>query len=382
MSNTATRKRVLLLADTHLNLVWSLPRILHAAGAHLVLMAPEQQCFRHSRFVDEWVDAPPVAAAVAAERLRAHLAEHRYDLVVHANPNVVEALLAGSQPPASMEWLRADVARALATKTAFHPWAIGHALPVPPGRVCTSPDEACAWVAEHGPSVIKCDGTYGGTGVMLVKNPDEVRALWSQLNQRVVVVQNFIRGPVGCTELILQHGRVAGWFASLAARTVTPFGASIMRKLVQPPGMAELVQKISAATGFHGLCGFDWILDEATGRVVVLEFHPRATSGFCWGHMAGVDVPAALRDLLSGHPTGLRAPRNAEQLARAPLGCYFPSHFWWALTVQRSDLPYWLPGSNAASWRNVPFDDPRLLASVCAFALRNLRRRHLPRFLV
>ena len=283
MPDTAMQKRVLLVADAHLNLVWSLPRIIHAAGAHLVLMAPEEQCFRHSRFVDEWVASPWDSPTAFASRLRAHLAEHRYDLVVHASPGVVEVLLEGPQPPASMEWLRADVARALATKTDFHPWALAHEIPVPPGRVCSTQDEACAWVAEHGLSVIKCDAMHGGSGVVQVASPDEVRAVWPQLNQRVVVLQKFIQGPVGCTELILQHGRVAGWFASVKERSITPFGASIMRKLVHLPDMAEIVQKISAATGFHGLCGFDWMLDEATGRVVVLEFHPRATSGFCWG---------------------------------------------------------------------------------------------------
>lgn len=381
MPTTVMKKRVLLLTDAHLNLVWSLPRIIHAAGAHLVLMAPEEQCFRHSRFVDEWVDVPRATPDIVAPRLRAHLAEHPYDLVVHANPGVVEVLLEGPQPPASMEWLRADVARAVAMKTDFHPWALAHEIPVPPGRVCTTQDEACAWVAEHGLSVIKCDAMHGGMGVMQVASPDEVRTLWPQLNQRVVVLQKFIQGPVGCTELILQHGRVAGWFASIKERSITPFGASIMRKLVHPPDMADIVQKISAATEFHGLCGFDWMLDEATGRVVVLEFHPRATSGFCWGRVAGVDVAAALHDLLSENPAELRAPKSAEQLARAPLCCYFPAHFWWALTVQRSDLKYWLPFTNAVSWRSIPFDDPRLLAGVCAFALRNLCRRHLPRLM-
>ncbi|MCX7005975.1 MAG: hypothetical protein NTY53_01755, partial [Kiritimatiellaeota bacterium] len=305
------------------------------------------------------------------------LATHHYDLVVHASPSVVEVLFRSAQP-ASMEWLLPEVARALATKTDFHPWALSHNIPVPPGRVCRTQEEVSAWVAKHGLSVIKCDAMHGGDGVVQVARPDEVGAIWAELNQRVVVVQKFIRGPVGCTELILQRGRVAGWFASFKERSVTPFGASIMRRLVNPPDMAYIVQKISAATGFHGLCGFDWILDKATGCVVVLEFHPRVPSGFCWGRYAGVDVSDALRDLLSGNPAELRAPQSAAKLARAPLCCYFPAHFWWALTERHNDLKYWLPGSNAVSWRNVPFDDPRLLGGVLAFALRNLCRRHFP----
>ena len=374
-----TQPRVLLLADAHLHLVWSLPRIIHRAGAHLVLMAPANQCFRHSRFVDEWVDAPPAGCDAVAAQLTKHLADHHYDLVVHASPSVVE-VLSRSARPASMEWLLPEVARALATKTAFHPWALSHNLPVPPGRVCRSLAEAGNWVTERGLSVIKCDALHGGDGVWQVANTEEVRSVWPKLNHpAAVVLQKFIHGPVGCTELMLQHGRVVGWFASIKERSVTPFGASIMRRLVNPPGMADLVQHISTATEFHGLCGFDWILDEATGRVVVLEFHPRVTSGFCWGRIAGVDVSAALRDLLSGRPAELRAPKSAKQLALAPLCCYFPAHFWWALTEQRGDLKYWLPCSHAVSWRNVPFDDPKLLGGVLAFALRNLSRRHFPR---
>lgn len=373
------KKRVLLVADSHLNLIWSLPRLIYRAGAHLVLMAPAGQCFRRSRFVDEWVDTPSADTGTVAACLAAHLQHHHYDLIVHANPGLVEALFHSQQPPAGMEWLHPDVARALATKTDFQPWAVAQHLPVPPGCICHTPAEAVVWVERHGDSVIKCDAVHGGNGVWRVRTAEDVRTAWPRLqNPAVVVVQKFIEGPVGCTELILQHGRVAGWFASIKERSVTPFGASIMRRLVNPPDMADIVQKISTATQYHGLCGFDWILDEASGRVVVLEFHPRAPSGFCWGRYAGVDVPAAIRDLLSDRPAQLRVPQSAEQLARAPLCCYFPAHFWWALTVQRSDLKYWLPGTNAVSWRNVPFDDPRLLGDVLAFALRNLYRRHCP----
>lgn len=383
MQNTAAKKKVLLVADAHLNLVWSLPRLLHRAGAHVVLMAPEQQCFRHSRFVDEWLDSPPASAATVAARVTAHLAEHPYALVVHASPNAVEVLFRGPQPPAGMAWLQPEVARALATKTDFHPWALAHQVPVPPGLVCTTQAEVSAWVAEHGRSVIKCDALHGGLGVWQVSTPAEVRSVWPALgNPAAVVVQQFIPGPVGCTELILQHGQVAGWFASFKERSVTPFGASIMRRMVNPEGMAEIVAALAAATGFHGLCGFDWIQDETNGRVVVLEFHPRATSGYCWGRYAGVDVAAALRDLIDDRPAARRAPPPAAQLARAPLCCYFPAHFWWALTEHRSDLKYWLPGAHAVSWRNVPVDDPRLLGGVLAFALRQLGRRHLPKFRV
>ena len=276
-------------------------------------------------------------------------------------------------------WFNPEVMRALASKTGFQAWATGQQLPVPAGRVCTSLVAALDWIEQQGVSVIKSDGLHGGQGVWRVTSTDEVRALWAALsNPASALLQRYVQGAVGCTELILQHGKVAAWFASFKERSVTPFGASIMRRLANPPGMAELVGAVAAATGFHGLCGFDWILD-ANGKLWLLEFHPRTPSGFGWGRSAGVDIPATLRDLLNDRPAPLRAPPPEERLRHAPLCCYFPAHFWYAVTEQRRDLKYWLPGAHAVAWRNIPFDDPVLLASVCSFALRRLARRHLPR---
>jgi hypothetical protein len=87
-----------------------------------------------------------------------------------------------------------------------------------------------------------------------------------------------------------------------------------------------------------------------------------------------------LHDLLEERPVTIRAPLPAEQLKQAPLCCYFPAHFWFALTQRPRDLKYWLPGTNAVSWPNAALDDPALLASVCMSGLGRLARRHLSRW--
>ena len=134
-----------------------------------------------------------------------------------------------------------------------------------------------------------------------------------------------------------------------------------MRRMVHPPGMEALVARVAAATGFHGLCGFDWVQDAESGRIMLLEFHPRTPSGFGWGRYAGVDVPAALRDVINDQPLIARAPLPQADFQHAPLCCYFLAHVWFALRRQWQDLKYWLPGANAVSWRNIPVDDPRVL---------------------
>jgi glutathione synthase/RimK-type ligase-like ATP-grasp enzyme len=380
MPETIAKRKVLLIADAHLHLIWPLPRLFHQAGAHLVLLAPQTQLFRHSRFVDEWIDLQPGFQETLGGRIATQLAAHRDALVVFTSQPLLDVFFAEAHPALTPNGLNAELWRALADKSAFQAWATARHLPVPPGRLCATMDEAVAWVEQHGVAMLKSDGVHGGMGVRKVTDADEARAAWQVLPTTAgIIVQNYIEGDIGCTELVLQHGRPVAWFASTKERSVTHFGASIVRRLVHPPGMDELVQAVSAASGFHGLCGFDWIQDN-DGKLWLLEFHPRTPSGFGWGRYAGVDVPAAVRTLLEDRPGPTRAPLPAEQLARAPLCCYFPAHFWWALTQQPRDLKYWLPGSNAVSWRNVPLDDPRLLAGVLVFALRQLFRRHCPRW--
>jgi hypothetical protein len=251
---------------------------------------------------------------------------------------------------------------------------------MPAGRVCTSPQEAIAWMQLHGECIIKCNAIHGGQGVQRVTAPDEVRtALDTFKNPSVFLVQKFIKGPVGCTEMILHQGKAAAWFSSVKERTVSPTGPSVMRRMANPDGMEAIVKTLAGSTGFEGLCGFDWIQDETNGRVLLLEFHPRTPSGFGWGRYAGVDLPAALNGLLHGRLEKTLSPLPDDQLKRAPLCCHFPAHFWFALTTKRSDLKYWLPGAHAISWRNVPLDDPGALLSIFAMAgsrlfMRTLRR--------
>jgi hypothetical protein len=366
-------KDVWLVAGEHWALVWHLPRLLRHPGVRLTLLAPPGQPFRHSRWVHRWIPLPRAAAA-AAEVLRAEVERARPDLVLHTAQDVVEALAAQSNGGDGLPAPAPDFRAALHTKTGFQCWAEQHQLPVPPGRVCADPEEAIDWVRDHGRSILKCDGVHGGFGVSVVDTPSAVGRAWAALGASgPLLIQSFVAGPVGVVELVLRGGEPLAWCASTKERTSRPYGASVMRRLWTPAGLSELVPRLSRATGMTGLCGFDWVREDATGAVRLLEFHPRAPSGYACGRLAGVDFAAALADLIWERDAPVRAPAENASLARAPLWCAFPGHLFHALRHRPRDLRYWLPGSPAVSWRNVPWDDPGALLAVLGRAL--IRRR-------
>ncbi|MBI3743018.1 MAG: hypothetical protein HY261_01850 [Chloroflexi bacterium] len=356
--------RVLLVANDSYYLAWHLPRLFKAAGAHVTLMAPCKQPLRRSRFVDAFIEIvgtmPERLAAVEA-----HLATQEYDLITLTEEPMVEALANRSQRPRWMDWLEPDVARAISSRTEFATWAPTQGIPMAPGRVCQGPEEAAEWVRTHGASVLKCNHTRGGSGVRLVESPERMPEMWKDAGSPgEFLIQTYIHGPTGVTELVLRRGEIAAWFSSTKERQEVPFGASVMRRFADPPGMAAVVEVVAQATRFRGLSGFEWAQDAETGQLHLLEFIPRAPSGFRWGPYWGVDVPGAIADLFHTGTIEHRRPPLEQQASRAPLVCYFPDHLGFAVHRKRSDLRYWLPGSRAVAWRNAAFDDPGALTSL------------------
>ncbi len=364
---------VWLVCGEHWGLVWHLPRLLCAAGAEVTLLAPPGQPFRFSRHVRAYL---PLShhAPTAARELAALAAQKQPDLILHAAQNIVECLAAFAPLDGGLvPGLRDDFRAAIQNKTEFQSWAEACSLPIPLGRVCADPREASAWVEEHGRSILKTNGVHGGFGVAVAARPADVAAAWETLGRPgSFLIQEFLAGAVGVTEMLVRRGEPLAWYSSFKERVSRPLGASVMRRLHTPPGMAALVVRIARATGWHGLCGFDWILSQRDGSVRILEFHPRAPSGFGYAKYTGVDLPAALRDLLADRAAPPRVPMGDDGLARAPLCCHFPSHLAYACRHRRADLRFWLPGSRAISWQNVPWTDP---GPLLALLVRLLRRR-------
>ena len=88
-------------------------------------------------------------------------------------------------------------------------------------------------------------------------------------------------------------------------RSDGPLGPSTVLRIIDHPDMFETARKMVRRLGISGLCGFDFILEEGTGRASFIELNLRATPTCHLVSADGVDLLASLRASLgSGESTG------------------------------------------------------------------------------
>jgi hypothetical protein len=143
--------------------------------------------------------------------------------------------------------------------------------------------------------------------------------------------------------------------SAFKARTYPgPFGPSSARKFTNHPDVEPLLAAFGACTGYRGLCAFDWVLDETTQRLAVIELNARAVPTIHMGRFAGIDFASSIRDMLSGESRVQRAPAVAEDAATVAM---FPEDFYRASVEKRTE---W--GSREWRYRDIPWGDLPLLA--------------------
>jgi hypothetical protein len=352
---------VLIVAPRVSYLSKPLPKIFAQAGARVVFAAPEGCSIRASRHVNEGV-AFESGAAGSIEMLEAELARLEPALLVVVEESFLERIL-GSPPGQAVRaksYYRTN--RSPQARSAFYAWAKSCELPVPAGEVCHDAAVAKRLLAGWDAVFLKQDGSSGGTGVRQATTDAEVEAAWDEIGDpRGVLVQKALDGAVGVTDMVVKHGRLLAWVSSEKWRTVTRHGPSVARRLCVPEGMSELARQVAQATGFNGLCGFDWVIDGEDGLPKMIEFHPRPPSGFGIGKWAGVSFGEAVAALLGKGGERLQEP-DPTAFSRKPVCCYFPDHP--VASLRRGDwreLRRWLPGSASRSWAMLPWDDPPVL---------------------
>jgi len=178
------------------------------------------------------------------------------------------------------------------------------------------------------PWVIKADGTWGGQGVriarsmaaaersveeftkgagflslfkalLLNRNWDWVLAEWRH-SGRPVVAQSFIHGrPANCA-VVCWEGNV---LASVAVEVIQSRGATGPATLVQlVPGreMIAAASKLARRLGISGFFGLDFMIEEGTGAVYLIEMNPRCTPPCALPLKEGHDLVKAFCARLAG----------------------------------------------------------------------------------
>ena len=222
--------------------------------------------------------------------------------------------------------------------------------------------------------MLKVDGTWGGAGVARVDSLAEAERAFARLSGRVgalralkrlavnrdpfwllpwlhgerpvVNVQAFVAGrPANCV-VSCRQGEVLAIIQAEVMATRHPTGPAAVVRIVDQAEMAAAARRIVARCGMSGFCGLDFVIEEATGALHLIEMNPRITP---LGHLAldrGRDPVGAwvARQVGRGGPP--RAPTTAAEVV-----AFFPQAWW--LDPANPDL--------ATAYHDVPWTEPGLV---------------------
>jgi len=288
------------------------------------------------------------------------------------------------------------IERSLGDSRAYQQLALRSQLPeiasgtnalLPRTRIIQTIDELRRWTDEIGlPAVLKTDHSWGGEGVVIAESATHAEAAFVAMSRRpsimramkrvllnrdpnllfrkfaetmpAITVQEFIPGKLANTAVACWRGET---LAALSVEVVASFcelGSSTVVHPVDNTQMNSTAEELTRKIGISGFCGFDFILEEKTGRAFLLEINPRATQ---INHLVlgnGHDLPGALRAKIADEPA-----RQAVSITSAQTISLFPQEF-------KRD-----PGSSflASGYHDIPWEEPALIQAFQA-APTTLRR--------
>ena len=268
-------------------------------------------------------------------------------------------------------------------RAAFLQAAADLGIRVPDTRTLNSEEELNAWRADS-PAVLKRDGTWGGSGVAIVRslpsalanyrrlsqpmsvgaawkrylvNRDPI-AIWSWKRRELprVTLQEFIQGRPANSMIACWKGELLGSISVEVLTSQGATGAATVVRLIQNKEMeqaAQLLAKKFMLSGFHGL---DFVLDQKTGRAYLIEINPRCTQ---LGHLRLAnrgDLAGILSAKLSDQPIdSVPGPQDCKPGAAV---VFFPQAFQW-----NPKNPYLRQGKH-----DVPWEEPALVLELLRIA--------------
>ena len=363
-----------------------LPYLLHQAGCHVSLMAPESSYAARSGFVDHHFIAPSDPDA-ALDVLHHHLETQAtpYDWVIMGDDPLLYALGRRQHEAwVSRVFPAHFTPNGLAfvvSKIAFITQCHAAGVAMPDFRVCH--DTAAltqAAVQLKFPLVLKSEQGFAGNAVFVV--PD-AQALATCPAAYPLIAQAFVPGKTGSAAAIFNHGKLVCWFSYLRERTWGALGPSTAVKFQYMPELQPMLTKLGHLSGYHGLCGVDFIQHAQTGDIVLLEQNFRPTLTMNLGKRVGVDFASALHTLLTGgakdHGDGAidtgtqpHPPITQKETIQTTVPL-FPTDVFRAIDDKDwAGLLRWL--LKASWWRELSWHDiPLLRYNLKQIALRPLR---------
>src|ERR1700723_3828872 len=261
------------------------------------------------------------------------------------------------------------------TRAAFIELAQKEGIRVPATKAITNLDELKDWIIRNAfPMVLKANGTSGGDGVRIVRTLDQAERAFCSLqapprllraakralldHDVTLVGPALLRRRFEMNAQIFVDGReatsaVACWQGKLLAalhfevvNKTSAAGHATVVRWIENTDIATAAEKMVRLLNLSGVHGFDFMLEEQTGKAYLIEMNPRATQV---GHLAlgpGRDIPAALYAALSG-----QVLQSAQAVTENDTIALFPQE--WMRDPASSFL--------RSAYHDIPWEEPEFI---------------------
>lgn len=149
------------------------------------------------------------------------------------------------------------------------------------------------------PVVFKTAVGNSAKGVFFPKNMEELKALAKKYADTETFIEEMIGGGDVCVDCV----RYGDFFqASVYQALVTKTdggGTTTQREIIEMPELISYAKKFLDAVDYNGVCGLDFRVDPASGRIAFLEMNARFTGGLATPIAAGFDIPYIIYSLVT-----------------------------------------------------------------------------------
>ena len=243
---------------------------------------------------------------------------------------------------------------------------------IPETQTIESADQLQRWPLES-PGVIKLDGTWGGSGVVIARSRQEALAAYERLSTPVgigtvlkrwfvnrdplalwslhgrekstVSIQQFIPGRPANTMMACWNGQLLASVSVEVLSAQGATGAATVVRVIDHPEIEQAARLIAFRFQLTGCYGLDFMLDDETNAAYLIELNPRATQ---LGHLR-LEGQGDLAHLLAEQ---LGASIDSSRTTDCAVGstiAFFPQAFNWNpksayLRTAYHDVPWEQPG--------------------------------------
>jgi hypothetical protein len=211
--------------------------------------------------------------------------------------------------------VRAVIERSLGASSGYHVSGSRHAfleemrtegVASPAGVELSSLSDVRAWCAtQEPPWVIKAEGSWGGSGVIVAGTVGDAEKAYAELTsplplhkalrfrlvdrdpfalrrffqrkRRKVSAQVFVAGRQVTCMAASWRGRLLGTVNAEVLSTQGRVGASTLLRVIENADMDAAASATAEHLGLSGFFGLDFIVEASTGKSLLIEMNPRAT---------------------------------------------------------------------------------------------------------